>query len=76
MSEANIQKVPKRVLTSLLASVSAGVVPRTGAPYIAIGREDEIAALLSAQRQSQKQVKVDQTVLFARIMARFFFTLM
>ena len=43
----NIQKVPKRVLTSLLASVSAGVVPRTGAPYIAIGREDEIAALLS-----------------------------
>lgn len=47
MSETNIQKVPKRVLTSLLASVSAGVVPRTGAPYIAIGREDEIAALLS-----------------------------
>ncbi len=43
----NIQKVPKRILTSLLASVSAGVVPRTGAPYIAIGREDEIAALLS-----------------------------
>ena len=47
MSEMNIQKVPKRVLTSLLSSVSAGVVPRSGAPYIAIGREDEIAALLS-----------------------------
>ena len=42
-----IPKVPKRILTSLLASVSAGVVPRTGAPYIAIGRKDEIAALLS-----------------------------
>ncbi|MBQ3639409.1 MAG: ATP-binding protein [Clostridia bacterium] len=40
-------KVPKRILTSLLASVSAGVVPRAGAPYIAIGRRDEIAALLS-----------------------------
>ena len=40
-------KVPKRILTSLLASVSAGVVPRAGAPYIAIGRKDEIAALLS-----------------------------
>ena len=40
-------KVPKRILTSLLASVSAGVVPRAGAPYIAIGRQDEIAALLS-----------------------------
>ena len=39
-------KVPKRILTSLLASVSAGVVPRAGAPYLAIGRQDEIAALL------------------------------
>lgn len=42
-----IPKVPKRILTSLLASVSAGVVPRAGAPYLAIGRRDEIAALLS-----------------------------
>ncbi|MBQ9510078.1 MAG: ATP-binding protein [Clostridia bacterium] len=38
-------KVPKRILSSLLASLSAGVVPRTGAPYVAIGRSDEIAAL-------------------------------
>ena len=43
----DIPRVPKRILTSLLASVSAGVVPRAGAPYIAIGRKDEIAALLS-----------------------------
>ena len=47
----DIKKVPKRVLTSLLASVSAGVVPRVGAPYIAIGRNDEIAALLSDLEQ-------------------------
>ena len=40
-------RVPKRILTSLLSSVSAGVVPRSGAPYIAIGRRDEIEALLS-----------------------------
>ncbi len=40
-------RVPRRVLGSLLSSVSAGVVPRAGAPYIAIGRQDEIAALLS-----------------------------
>ena len=40
-------KVPRRVLSSLLSSVSAGVVPRAGAPYIAIGRRDEIAAMLS-----------------------------
>ncbi len=41
------QRIPKRILTSLLASISAGVVPRMGAPYIAIGRSEEIEALLS-----------------------------
>lgn len=43
----DVQNVPKRILSSLLSSVAAGVVPRAGAPYIAIGRQDEIAALLS-----------------------------
>lgn len=38
--------IPKRILTSVLASVSAGVVPRNGAAYIAIGRDDEIYAIL------------------------------
>ena len=38
--------VPKRVLNTLLSSLSAGVVPRVGAPYIAIGRGDEINSLL------------------------------
>ena len=47
MSDVISQKIPKRILSSLLASVSAGVVPRSGAPYIAIGRRDEIEALLS-----------------------------
>ena len=46
IQQNEIPKVPKRILTSLLSSVSAGVVPRAGAPYIAIGRRDEIAALL------------------------------
>ncbi len=41
-----IKKVPKRILSSLISSLSAGVVPRSGAPYIAIGREAEISALL------------------------------
>ena len=44
-------KVPKRILVNLLSSVSAGVVPRAGAPYIAIGRRDEIAAMLSDLEQ-------------------------
>lgn len=39
-------KVPKRVLNTLLSSLSAGVVPRVGAPYIAIGRGEEINSLL------------------------------
>lgn len=42
-----VKKIPKRILSSLLSSISAGVVPRLGAPYIAIGRIEEIEALLS-----------------------------
>lgn len=42
-----IQRVPRRILSSLISAVSAGVVPRIGAPYIAIGRQEEIKALLS-----------------------------
>ena len=38
------KSVPKRILSSLIGSIAAGVVPRTGAPYIAIGRGDEISA--------------------------------
>ena len=43
----NMPQIPRRILSSLLSSVSAGVVPRAGAPYIAIGRKDEIQAFLS-----------------------------
>lgn len=45
VSKLNVQRVPRRILGSLLTGVSAGVVPRSGAPYIAIGRVDEIRAL-------------------------------
>ncbi len=40
-----IKQVPRRILGTLLSSLSGGVVPRVGAPYIAIGRREEIAAL-------------------------------
>ena len=40
--------IPKRILNQLLSALSAGVVPRTGAPYIAIGRNEEISALLES----------------------------
>ena len=40
------QKIPKRILTTLMNSLAAGVVPRTGAPYIAIGRKEETESLL------------------------------
>ena len=39
-------KVPKRILNTLISSLNAGVVPRSGAPYIAIGRGEEISSLL------------------------------
>ena len=44
--ETNEVKVPKRILNTLLSSLTAGVVPRSGAPYIAIGRKNEINSLL------------------------------
>ena len=50
-NDTSVQKVPKRILGALLSSLAAGVVPRTGAPYIAIGRKDEISALLSDLEQ-------------------------
>ena len=46
MENKTVQIVPRRILSSLIASVSAGVVPRAGAPYMAIGRNDEITAIL------------------------------
>lgn len=46
VNETNEIKVPKRILNTLLASLTAGVVPRSGAPYIAIGRQDEIGSIL------------------------------
>lgn len=42
------KRVPRRILGTLLSSLSAGVVPRSGAPYIAIGRNDEIEALVTS----------------------------
>ncbi len=48
MAANTITKVPRRILGTLLSSLSGGVVPRTGAPYIAIGRTDEITALTAA----------------------------
>jgi hypothetical protein len=39
-------RVPKRILDLLINALAAGVVPRVGAPYIAIGRTEETEALL------------------------------
>lgn len=50
-SDVNVQKIPKRILNTLLSSLAAGVVPRSGAPYVAIGRKNEISALLSDLEQ-------------------------
>lgn len=41
------EKVPKRIATMLMNSLKGGVVPRTGLGYIAVGRENEINALLN-----------------------------
>jgi hypothetical protein len=41
-----VKKIPKRISTAILQSLGAGVVPRTGAEHIAVGRKLEIEALL------------------------------
>ncbi len=45
MQEMNTVKIPKRILNALVSSMAAGVVPRAGAKYIAIGRTAEVASL-------------------------------
>ena len=40
-------RVPKRVAAVILNSLKGGVVPRIGLPYITVGREVEIRALLT-----------------------------
>lgn len=39
-------KIPKRIASAVINSLKGGVVPRTGLPYITVGREKEINALL------------------------------
>ena len=39
-------KVPKRIAAVIINSLKGGVVPRIGLPYITVGREREIGALL------------------------------
>lgn len=40
------KKAPKRIAQTLINSLKGGVVPRTGLPYITVGRKNEIEALL------------------------------
>lgn len=40
-------KIPKRISTAVLQSLGAGVVPRVGIEYVAVGRKDEVTAVLN-----------------------------
>lgn len=40
-------KMPRRISTAILNSLGAGVVPRVGLEYIAVGRKNEVNAILS-----------------------------
>ena len=46
MSTEEKKKVPRRIAQAVLNSLKGGVVPRIGLPYIAVGRKNEIEALL------------------------------
>ncbi len=42
----DVPRVPKRIAAVIINSLKGGVVPRIGLPYITVGREREIQALL------------------------------
>lgn len=46
MTEQQTQRVPRRIASVIINSLKGGVVPRVGLPYITVGREAEIGALL------------------------------
>ena len=46
-SQPAAPRVPKRVAAVILNSLKGGVVPRIGLPYVTVGREVEIQALLT-----------------------------
>lgn len=43
----NVLKIPRRISTAILNSLTSGVVPRIGLEYFAVGRKKETEALLS-----------------------------
>lgn len=45
-SEALPPKVPRRIASVILNSLKGGVVPRIGLPYVTVGRDAEVRALL------------------------------
>ena len=46
MADNQTQRVPRRIAQVIINSLKGGVVPRVGLPYITVGREAEIGALL------------------------------
>ena len=46
MPDKNRPAIPKRIASAVINSLKGGVVPRIGLPYITVGREVEIDALL------------------------------
>lgn len=45
--ELNNRRIPRRLSSAIVNSLSAGVTPRVGLEYINVGRREEIAALLT-----------------------------
>ena len=45
-SAADTPRVPRRIASVIINSLKGGVVPRVGLPYITVGRQAEIEALL------------------------------
>ncbi|HEV2643124.1 MAG TPA: ATP-binding protein [Candidatus Elarobacter sp.] len=45
--ETNAPRIPRRILTAVMNSIAAGVTPRTGIEHLAVGRKEEIGAIVT-----------------------------
>src|SRR6185312_17424645 len=45
--DTHIPRIPRRILTAVMNSIAAGVTPRTGIEHLAVGRKEEIGAIVT-----------------------------
>ena len=55
-NEVKFKLPPRRIANSLMNSLRGGVVPRDGAEYIAVGRDQELEAIQIGRASCRERV--------------------